>query len=813
MGNTKTYSEIKSEQIVNYYLFHKKIESIINKGKIPFIDNINQILKIYIINPNWINNWKLYTNYNRVKTELDKIVETNEENLLTKLKEKCQDLTNEGMINNSINYKPDVENHLEFGEIILELDFLKNEVFDYLIDYNTYDSFFSDISIFKIFRHETRKIKGIINDRMFILMLDNKKKIKFIYKGEIENENNLIQLTAKFSNLTKYESFCNELKNNNSNNIISIFNNEKIGYYKETTIGNNNYVLINETLKIKYILKKNNLNNIRFENNNNSEFVRLNKIKHPPYFNSVIQNLININPLTKYLLNKSNYNIINNNLNLCYFTCLYCQILSELCTNKRNKSYSLKDFDKVIYLRDSKFKFNKSSIPGDLIEFILETIKMEFYQFYLNISNNSQININNNIISKIFLSKELTKTECQNCKNKKNDYSDSLLLHFYLDVIYNEYINTENINMDENGKAFIKLELCFKHFSEPLILNSDSGYFCKKCNKVTNCILKKEYFYFPHILIIVINKDLNNNYILSFQEELNLKDFVNDKSKNKNYDYKLRGIIYHNKESYYAFCKHRISNKWYKCKDKDINLCSEIAEVLEQNPDVLIYESLNENFEDLINLETQIISGNLTRNSNLSSNPISQYNNFGGFIFSNFFNNNTNNIFVNQNMNMNNIQNNNIQNNNIQNNNIQNNIIQNNNIQNINIQNNNIQNNNIQNNNIQNNIIQNNNIYNTNIKNNNINNTNINNNIFNANKFNDKAFKEMMNPNSLFNKNQNINNNEANFVKDNNKNEKNEYNLIEGNINLENKENRISTAQNELFEKMKMKMGVNNFNK
>jgi hypothetical protein len=52
--------DIISEQIFEYYRFHKKIESIfLNKNT----NEEETKEEIYFINPDWIKMWKLYTNY------------------------------------------------------------------------------------------------------------------------------------------------------------------------------------------------------------------------------------------------------------------------------------------------------------------------------------------------------------------------------------------------------------------------------------------------------------------------------------------------------------------------------------------------------------------------------------------------------------------------------------------------------------------------------------------------------------------------------------------------------------------------------
>ena len=142
MGND--ISKEKSIQIINYYIFHKKIENIIKKGKNPLNAQRNEI-SIYILNLQWIKKWKIYTNYEAVQKELDKIKDDNENSLIARLNERCDELINDGTINNSNNFQPDKYeeyNHLDFGNKVLDLQFFKDEVLEALVDDITFTSFF-----------------------------------------------------------------------------------------------------------------------------------------------------------------------------------------------------------------------------------------------------------------------------------------------------------------------------------------------------------------------------------------------------------------------------------------------------------------------------------------------------------------------------------------------------------------------------------------------------------------------------------------------------------------------------------------------
>jgi hypothetical protein len=61
------------------------------------------------------------------------------------LNERCDELINDGIINNSEIYQPgnaEECNHLDFGNKVLDLHFFKDEVLEALVDEKTFISFF-----------------------------------------------------------------------------------------------------------------------------------------------------------------------------------------------------------------------------------------------------------------------------------------------------------------------------------------------------------------------------------------------------------------------------------------------------------------------------------------------------------------------------------------------------------------------------------------------------------------------------------------------------------------------------------------------
>ena len=643
MGTTgnKIINE-KIHQLTKYYIFHKKLEKIINKGINPYCIN-KDIIDIYIINPNWINLWKIYTNYEKVKIEFDTIEDEDEISLLNKLENKCIYMVRNRIINDSNGKFPTSMDNTEFANQFFELQFIKNEVFDYLIDYETNKAFFNIYNPMNLLNNYT--IKGKINNIMLILMMEQNYKIKFIYQAKIEEEIILTQLTAYFSLESKFNTFCNSIKNKSSNDILYFLSKTNIANLLQISINDedNNfyYILKNDNLNIQNLFNKTlnkSITNINFSNIDKSIFIGLNNINNPPYLNSVIQNLINIDVLTKFLLNEYNFKLIIQMVYTFNFTRFYCELLSIMyCSNL--KYYDLKDFNEIIYLMNSNFKFNINCIPGDLIKFILETLNFEFNKLFENkIKNNKQNNIyiNNNIITSYFTCIKGTKIECLNCKNIKIIPINSFSLEFSLDIIFNSYGESKNLQKNTDGKYIISLENCFENYITPLFFNSDNDIICNICKKSANSKYINEFYFFPYILIIIVNKEINNNeYIFSFPENLNLESYITIISpkinkKDLNLKYQLRGIISHynnsdKKKQYLAFCRHRIMNIWYKYDDLKINKCkNQIKDILNENVDVLIYESIKE-------------YPNLTMKQNTNNNIMKKYSTEE---------NNNNNIFI-----------------------------------------------------------------------------------------------------------------------------------------------------------------------
>ena len=110
----------KAKQIQKYYLFHKKIKNIFKSGinslyKIPngffsilLAHNINKKDTLYIIDLDWIKNWKEYSGYNSVFKNFENIKQSSqnsEEEFEEEIKEMCDNMVLTQEINNIDNNK------------------------------------------------------------------------------------------------------------------------------------------------------------------------------------------------------------------------------------------------------------------------------------------------------------------------------------------------------------------------------------------------------------------------------------------------------------------------------------------------------------------------------------------------------------------------------------------------------------------------------------------------------------------------------------------------------------------------------------
>ena len=114
-------SDSPDEKVKAYYIFHRKIEMIIKNGYNPLSKNeYGEIKKFYIINNNFIDEWKKNSGYNNVKNDLDILNIDN--NYLNIIDQVCDSYNKQNIFRNVLlDFTVNMDNTNKFAYSILSL--------------------------------------------------------------------------------------------------------------------------------------------------------------------------------------------------------------------------------------------------------------------------------------------------------------------------------------------------------------------------------------------------------------------------------------------------------------------------------------------------------------------------------------------------------------------------------------------------------------------------------------------------------------------------------------------------------------------
>ena len=327
--------------------------------------------------------------------------------------------------------------------------------------------------------------------------------------------------------------------------------------------------------------------------------------------NATIECLSNIKGLSDNLLKKlDTFDPGKQSLCLAYSNLIY-----ELL-HTREKYKNPKLFKDIL---DKLIKGNQVNDAKDLIIFIIETIHKELLPPSIN--NENQINFfhfnetmalqnflkifskNITIISNIFYG-IMRKTElCTACCKTKFSFQTFNLLNFQLRKI-KEYKIEKMVDLNSNLNLDLNLYDAFLCEQEIKILKGQNLNYCYTCNKYTEIYHKQNYYAFPPILIIILNRGKNNqdfNESFRFDEKLDFSNIVQSQHTYKKYF--LIGIITQlgksgSNEHFVAYCRNNINDNFICYNDTFVAQVSvrdamseKISEKEDENkiPYILIY--------------------------------------------------------------------------------------------------------------------------------------------------------------------------------------------------------------------------------
>ena len=848
-----------NEKVYSYYLFQKKIECILNLKTNPFFKLKGEDIKsekFYVINQRKVQEWKENFGYSVAKYYLDQIKIKDIKNYINDIKKLCKHLKEEQVIQNYNLEINDNDNQYSYCRFISKI-ILESEEFEHLIDEKTFKLFNNEISLF----NKSYLIKGIITDRMIIFFIKEHYMCKIIYIREFNGNNELIHLSVdctvmkedkmnqeksekNFEEFKKYIKLhvFNIIEEFESMNII--FSNETTFYYKDGY----SVLIKNEILNFKDLGQAKQILNNDFNNVNIFRKIGLTNVGATCYMNATLQCLINVNSLTKYLMTRTVYNNIIENIKSCELISAYCEVLYNVCCNSNvTHSYEPLNFKKIISSKNPLFKGISANDSKDLINFLLEEMNHELSNLSsseknINFKKSKIVNQSNKIltynnfkaemiknndskIARTFFFTIETQTTCKKCCILKYNYQVLYLIEFQLESVFNFCFSNNMNQINNNGQKYITLLQCFEQYKNPTYFTGENSLYCNTCKSQQEAKYITNIYSLPPTLIIVLNRGKGNSFkcYVNFPEELNLQQYVTCPQSLTRYQ--LRGVITHLGESgmsghFIAYCKHRIDNNWYCYNDAIVSYCDDQRNGFRKGtPYILFYDSLNGNNNVLY--EKNILQGNdnlnfkncMFKSVDFINKNMLNINNNMPMIMDNMISM-ENNMLINEMFKMNNMNNSNM---NIMNQRNMNNMsnINNCNINNINKSNININNFNNMNNKKKNQM--NNSNYNL------MNNSNINNmNNSNFNQINNSNFNQMNNSkfnqmnNSNFNQmNNNNNNNNLNYMNKSNLNNSkiNNMNNNINNINMNNSNLNNSNMNNmNIINMNKINMNNNNIN-
>ena len=286
-------------------------------------------------------------------------------------------------------------------------------------------------------------------------------------------------------------------------------------------------------------------------------------------------------------------NEINQNKNQYFINYWYLKII-KIFKGMENENINeiIEDFRLDICNKYSKFGDNKEIDPLYLLIIILENIyKEEPNRINHNIEQEEQIDTN--IINSIFEPEKIDKFNKEQIfykfmqnykKNSKPPISD-----LFCGIVLTEIIcqKCNNINYSFSNICFINYDISDRNsdkqfnlikdgFENDKLLYKEKNIYCEKCLTEQKQLEHDKYYKLSPHLIIYFNRGNNyeNNSFISFNENLNLSDYIEDKN-NSPLEYYLVGsinrIINKGKEEFIYYARDpNNKNLWYINKLNEI---------------------------------------------------------------------------------------------------------------------------------------------------------------------------------------------------------------------------------------------------
>ena len=691
--------------LVKFYLYSYHLKRLISQKELKFSN-------YYLINEDWLNQYKIFFNYSNLKKNLENslfikdiinnsynINNTNENNLLNEkkivliIKKLPSDINN---IYNQIENNSQV-NYINNNQIepFIETYYYKND--NFLCYFNKFE-IISETMYNKIFRQiQNNQQKNNYVECLFynqVIMIKLSKYIsginEFILEvGMLNSENifypSFILMYKDENSFFKHFSFIINMTNNNilsffttlqfnNGNSLSLYDeqNNEIGMIFNMNIsGKNNYKSSNLNQMSKNNLNINKINNVQQKkqiiyNDIIQEFekpplIGLQNVGSACYMNATLQCLCQIRKLINYFKYKPYINEViskyNNSKKQCLATS-FKELIDNLWPsanysksqhihqNSNNKYYSPHNLKEKIFQMENLFHGVQVNDSKDLVNFIIMTLNEELNKLpksqisnninqFLDEANKDMIlknfvmnfqKENKSIISDLFYGLSETCIKCSRCNISKYNYQKYFFLIFPLEEIrkykiktlINNFIATNQYMMNINpmlynqNLSYFRMNIqninsvnifdCFNYNQKVNCFTGENSMYCNYCKVQNPASYCTKLYTLPQILIIVLNrgKGIEFKVKLEFAQELNLNQYVVDKTTSFNYE--LIGVVTHleesgNSEHFIAYCKSPIDENWYQYNDELVSKIENFNKDIKDNTlsDILFYQKKENN--------------------------------------------------------------------------------------------------------------------------------------------------------------------------------------------------------------------------
>lgn len=382
-------------------------------------------------------------------------------------------------------------------------------------------------------------------------------------KSQIEIQNNNEQNQIKYNNI------------NNNNNDFNLFNNND-----DDNLDDNN--LVNEEKKLRKIPINLNILNI-------PPITKLTLSQNMnPLVNLILHCLCNMNYIAYYYLNplkedKILYKSKQNPNSICLGPS-FLKLLDYVWKSNK-KEYSPNEIHNNLQkLMGDNYN---SKDPGLIMSFILNKLNEELILnpqiyngeddplIYYNEKNSLNLFLNKNKtntsnISQRFFAIILTKKNCSVC-TETFYFEYTPVINIYLKAINNVNYNQFNYLNEFNLKEHLKT-LLMPNESENIREN------CFVCGEEKNKFVSKDIYTISEILIINIDRQKDENNIISFEypEKLKTNDIINNKDMDAT-EYELISVFMkyknnNNQLQFYILYKSFVNKQWYSFNNQKIEL-------------------------------------------------------------------------------------------------------------------------------------------------------------------------------------------------------------------------------------------------